>query len=58
MPIGHNKGVPLADITDRELRSTRDWCREREDEGQDWSKLINAIDEELDDRQGLSLGLG
>jgi hypothetical protein len=55
MPIGHQKGVPLCQIPEDELRRTREWCREREDEGMDWSKLINAIDEEIESRQGLPL---
>ncbi len=57
MPMGFNKGVKLKEIPDRELRGTRKWCREREEEGQDWSSLINAIDQVLEDRQGMSLGL-
>lgn len=55
MPIGHRKGEPLNQIPTDDLERTRTWCREREDEGGNWKRLIEAIDEELEDRQGLPL---
>lgn len=57
MTIGHNKGVPLNQIPDDELRRTRDWCKEKDEEQNTdrFKALIEAIDEELEERQGLPL---
>ena len=57
MPFGYNRGVMLREIATRELQKTRDWCREREDEGKNVKSLMDAIDEVLQDRLGLPLGL-
>jgi hypothetical protein len=57
MPFGHNRGSRLRDIPDDELRRTREWCREKDDAAHTsrFRDLIIAIDEELEDRQGLPL---
>jgi hypothetical protein len=57
MPIGFNKGAKLKEISTKDLEGTRRWCREREEEGGDWKNLIDDIDQVLEDRQGLPLGL-
>ena len=58
MPFGHNKGQPLSQIPTKDLEKTREWCRDKEDqEGADFSRLINQIDDELSERMGLPLGL-
>jgi hypothetical protein len=57
MPIGFNKGIQLKEISTGDLQNTRQWCRDREDKGQDWKSLIEAIDEVLEDRMGGLLGL-
>jgi len=58
MPIGHNQGVPLVNIPSVQLRSTRGWCAMREEKGDDWRDLINAIDEILSERASDGEGEG
>jgi hypothetical protein len=59
MPIGRNRGVPLSEIPTRDLERTREWCRrvDTEEGTRRWDALVAAIDEELEGRLGLPLGL-
>jgi hypothetical protein len=58
MPFGFDRGAQLVKLSNRSLESTRGWCRDKEDhEGADFSRLIERIDEILEDRKGLPLGL-
>lgn len=56
IPFGHNKGERMADVTDDELRRLRSWCQERNEEG-NFDDLIADIEQVIEDRQGLPLGI-
>jgi hypothetical protein len=59
IPFGYNKGIPLGKVSDKELRSLREWCAEKDDEAgtRRFDDLIAVIDEVVENRQGLPLGL-
>jgi len=56
IPFGYNKGKRLGDVADDELRSLREWCAERNQEGK-FDDLMIALEQVLEDRKGLPLEL-
>lgn len=59
MPFGFSAGVQLKELGTKELQSTRKWCADKDDEAgtNKFKDLIDDIDQVLEDRLGLPLGL-